>query len=67
MDKELFEVMIDDFISESEEMDDFVVDYDSIHYDDDLKTWVAEAKDKKCAYTLYAHDGDVIIEYDGAL
>jgi len=52
-DEDTFQAMIEDWQADhAEEMEDLVVDFDGIEFDDDARRWVATAHDAKASYSL---------------
>lgn len=70
MSREMMEIMLDDWMADhyDDKMGgDLVIDRDTIRYDEDDELWECDAHDDRCAYTMCAYDGDIRIEYSGAL
>jgi hypothetical protein len=70
--REMMEIMLDDWVAdhaadEPNEMENVVIDRDTIHYNEDDGLWECDAHDDRYAYTMYAYDGDICIEYSGSL
>lgn len=70
MSREMMEIMLDDFMADHYDdtmAGDLVIERDTIHYNEDDGLWECDAHDDRYAYTMYAYDGDICIEYSGSL
>jgi hypothetical protein len=66
MNKEQMESMLDDWIADhAGEMEDLLIDRETICYNPDIGLWCCEAHDHKHTYTMVACNGDIYIEYHG--
>lgn len=66
MNRDLFEIMVSDYMADHVHNDDDPLQLiGAPYYDDDLETWVQDAEDLKCIYLLLSHDGEITIEYIG--
>lgn len=62
--KEMFEIMVADWLTDNaEETADLKI---GEAYQNEDGEWVADAEDEKCAYVLFAFDGDICLLYSGA-